>query len=127
LVMRELRRLYEQETKARQRLQHLKPVSSAWRGTEQGSGAAKTSTRLRVVAGDHDNENQKRKRKPFGGEASSKIRRQPACMRFAVNRRRSVRGCNLGNENPNEEEDTETTSMKKANYSDLSDGIKIGK
>jgi hypothetical protein len=105
----------------------LKPVSSAWRGTEQGSGAAKTSTRLRVVAGDHGNENQKRKRKPFGGEASPKIRRQPACVRFAVNRRRSVRGCNLGNENPNKEEDTETTSMKKANYSDLSDGIKIGK
>jgi hypothetical protein len=105
----------------------LKPVSSAWRGTEQGSCAAKTSTRLRAVAGDHDSENQKRKRKPFGGEASPKMRRQPTCVRFAINRRRSVRGCNLGNENPNEEEDTETTSTKKANYSDLSDGIETGK
>jgi hypothetical protein len=46
---------------------------------------------------------------------------------FAANQRRSVRGCNLGNENPNEEEDTETTNMKKANYSDLSDGIKTRK
>jgi hypothetical protein len=48
-------------------------------------------------------------------------------VRFAANRRRYVRGCNLGNKNPNEEEDTETTSMKKANNSDLSDGIKTGK
>jgi hypothetical protein len=102
-------------------------VSSAWSGTKQGSGAAKTSTRLRAVASDHDSENQKRKRKPFGGEASPKIRRQPTCVRFAVNRRRSVRRCNLGNKNPNEEEDTETTSTKKANYSDLSDGIKTRK
>jgi hypothetical protein len=83
--------------------------------------------RLRAVAGDHDSENQKRKQKPFGGEASPKIRRQPACVRFAANRRRSVRGCNLGNENPNKEEDTETTNTKKANYSYLSDGIKTRK
>jgi hypothetical protein len=32
--MREVRRLREQEPKARQHLQHLNPVSSAWRGTE---------------------------------------------------------------------------------------------
>jgi hypothetical protein len=48
-------------------------------------------------------------------------------VRFAANQRRFVRGCNLGNENPNEEEDTETTNTKKANYSDLSDGIKTRK